>query len=165
MLKKTCFKIAGVLAAFAVLASTVTVILPTSAAAPKSPPTDWFTDDFEHGNNLKALYDETYTNNTGVITTEISAESEESDNKVLRFAKTAAATGDVNVTVFPQTADGEYALVGDETGEGIKPASGKTYRYIVEYKYRMVSISGYGIYSEVGVSERDSRNLKNAYTS
>ena len=165
MLKKTCFKIAGILAAFAVLASTVTVILPISAAAPKSPPTDWFTDDFEHGNNLKALYDQSYTNNADVITTEISAESEESDNKVLSFKKTAAATGDVNVTIFPQTADGEYALVGDETQQGIKPASGKTYRYIVEYKYRMVSISGYGIYSEVGVSERDSRNLKNAYTS
>ncbi len=165
MLKKTCLKIAGILLAVAVLASTITVILPTSAQATKSPPTDWFTDDFEHGNNLKALYDQSYTNNADVITTEISAESEESDNKVLRFAKTAAATGDVNVTFFPQTAEGEYALVGDETEQGIKPASGKTYRYIVEYKYRMVSISGYGIYSEVGVSERDLKNFKNSYMS
>lgn len=165
MLKKTCLKIAGILLAVAVLASTVTVILPTSAQATKSPPTDWFTDDFEHSNNLKALYDQSYTNNADVITTEISAESEESDNKVLSFKKTDTSTGDVNLTIFPQTAEGAYALVGDETEQGIKPASGKTYRYIVEYKYRMVSISGYGIYSEVGVSERDSRNLKNAYTS
>lgn len=169
MFKNFKLKAISICSAAAIMLSAVITVFPVAAEAPKLAPADWFTDNFEHGNELKALYDTVYKDNEEKMSVGIGTEDDESSNKVLRIVKndTIPGTGgDVNITLYPQQADGSYAFVGEDDGNGsIVPKAGKNYNYIVEYRYKLVSTGGaYGIYTSVGVSEKDSMALKNSYT-
>lgn len=155
----------SILSIIAILISIFSIAISASAESKCLAPVIWFTDDYQHNNPLVEIYDDSANEKRDVFTTEIISENG-TDNKVLKISKSTSYSSnlaDPTITVFPQQADGTLAYVGDETPSGIAPASGKTYRYIIEYKYKLISTSGsYGAYINSGVASENTSTFKNS---
>ena len=145
MTKKHLRCIIALVSALILMITQFVFVIPILAdEAPKQAPTLLFTDDFEHGNDLKVTYDssiqpEVDSNNVVTEIAETVDEETGSTNKTFKLTKTSAsAASTTKFLLFPQTQDGEYALAN----EGNEPESGKTYRYIIEYDYCIMQLEG-----------------------
>ena len=110
--------------------------------APKKAPVLWYEDGFESENDIKVALDNNakVESNGGRVSVGVAVE-ENTDNKVLQIVKNAnPADKNVNtqrINLYPQKADGSYGLINDGDIE-----SGKTYRYIIQYDYKVQELSG-----------------------
>ncbi|MBO4467976.1 MAG: InlB B-repeat-containing protein, partial [Clostridia bacterium] len=118
-------------------------------------PVLWYEDDFESENPAKITLDSNakIESDEGRISIGVATE-EGSSNKVLEVVKRdVPANPYVNtqrINLYPQKPDGSYGLVNDGALE-----SGKTYRYIVTYDYKVADLSGAnGMYVFTSVAQK-----------
>lgn len=159
MFNKAIYKAISVCAAIAVLASALVVSFGAAADAPKAAPTEWFTDSLDNGKELS--YNTSGNWHDDQMSLSIGDESEENTNKVLRIKKIAQISGanEPYAYFYPQLSDGSLAKIGEPDGT---IAAGKTYRYIVEYKFKVISQdNAAGVYAGVGVSAENGTSIKN----
>lgn len=158
-------RVLSIFSAAALMATQLTAIAPEISAegeaaqgAPKAAPTEWFTDDFENRNELS--YKANTTDNIDKCIFKIENESVEATNKVLKIQKSESITNEPVIFYYPQLPDGSLAKVGEDNGTIVE---GKTYRYIVEYKLKVISQVGqYAVYVNTGVANKDGTDLKNS---
>lgn len=166
MIPKRFLSLLSVICSVSILLSVIVMAGNDGNISPKIAPTNWFTDDYQNNNDLLLKLDDTATKNKEKIKTDVVFETE--TNKVLSVSKNASYSsdeGDPNITVFPRLPNGDYAYIGDESDGAIKVTPNKTYKYVVEFKYKLVSTSGaYGVYLSACVAEKNTNTIKNSKT-